>query len=163
MTTVSNDVLAVGVAMVMVGFVIALGASIASVRCEKTIVRMAVRLGGFWRTRPSRMLRMLRVQHGGLVWVTGWLLVILPVTAEPGGPRGPVQAPSWFLTAALVWLGGTAVFAALAFVVARTARPRLLVIPQCRDMSLDETDEWLLDRFSRGESQEARTTGAASA
>lgn len=130
--------------VVLSAFVIVMGVilrlSFAPVRYARYLARWSFFAAGPFKIRPGRAARILRVlTAGSMVVVAGVVAMLLVLEAYPD----PATLPDWYLLGTLVWFGVFVLSAVLSIVVALSGRPRGLMIPQVRGLSVDEADAWV--------------------
>lgn len=130
--------------VVLSAFVIGMGVvlyqSFASVRHARYLARWSFFAAGPFKIRPGRAARILRVLTAGSMVVAAGLVpmgLVLEVYPDPA------TLPDWYLLGTLMWFGFTVLTAVLSIVVALSGRPRGLVIPQVRGLTVDEADAWV--------------------
>lgn len=124
----------------VIGMGVALHRTFAPARYARYLARWSHFAAGPFNIRPGRAARILRVLTASLmVVVAGALALCLVLEAYPD----PATVPDWYLPAGLVWFGVFVITAVLSTVVAVSGRPRVLMIPQVRGLSVDEADAWV--------------------
>lgn len=130
--------------VVLSAFVIGMGVvlrlTFAPVRYARYLARLSFFNAGPFRTRPGRAARTMRVQTAGaMVVAAGVVAMNLVLEAYPD----PATLPDWYLVGTVVWFGFFVLTVVLSIVVAFSGRPRVLMIPQVRGLSVDEADAWV--------------------